>query len=122
MTYTEHGHHIPGSVPDGPRPAKRARCGGVGLCDKCQDDAIKILGHFPVFPMEISAKNVPVTFNYGDEVIGSADVNGDGTVKITMNGKASKKFMEALGAGMSNGFSFSPVYIPKDVGGSKEDG
>jgi hypothetical protein len=63
--------------------------------------------------MEITAKNVPVTFNFGDEVIGKADVKADGTVDIKLNGKASKKFMESLGTGMSNGFSFSPVYVPK---------
>lgn len=39
MTYTSHGHHIPGSTRDdefGHIP--RARCGGVVMCTVCQKD------------------------------------------------------------------------------------
>lgn len=39
MVYTAHGHHIPGTTLNIGNPEKRARCGGVDLCPKCQEDA-----------------------------------------------------------------------------------
>lgn len=43
MTYTTHGHHIPGS-PKKETPAKQvARCGGPGVCDQCSKDAARWL-------------------------------------------------------------------------------
>lgn len=39
MTYTKHGHHIPGSPGETQRPAEVARCGGPSLCSKCSKEA-----------------------------------------------------------------------------------
>jgi len=35
MTYTSHGHHIPGSPTDPGDALPKARCGGPGLCGVC---------------------------------------------------------------------------------------
>lgn len=35
MTYTSHGHHIPGSPVDAGDAPPKARCGGPGLCGVC---------------------------------------------------------------------------------------
>lgn len=35
MTYTSHGHHIPGTILDSQRPTLVARCGGVTFCTEC---------------------------------------------------------------------------------------
>lgn len=40
MTYTTHGHHIPGSPTEDEKPdVPRARCGGTSLCPVCKKDA-----------------------------------------------------------------------------------
>lgn len=40
MTYTNHGHHIPGSPEDSlPFGMKTARCGGPGLCALCSKES-----------------------------------------------------------------------------------
>ena len=44
MSYTRHGHPIPGTpVPDGPPPV-RARCGGPRICQQC---ALEVDPHTP---------------------------------------------------------------------------
>jgi hypothetical protein len=35
MAYTSHGHQIPGTPVEGPRPESVARCGGPGRCKLC---------------------------------------------------------------------------------------
>lgn len=57
MTYTRHGHHIPGTKTDDEHgQVNRARCGGVILCSVCQQDAIRAIANlegvstFEVFP------------------------------------------------------------------------
>lgn len=43
MTYTKHGHHIPGTVKNGSLGSQTvARCGGVRLCKECIDDAAHV--------------------------------------------------------------------------------
>lgn len=44
MTYTSHGHQIPGTIAE-PRPVpfSIARCGGPGLCTLCSNEVIRIL-------------------------------------------------------------------------------
>lgn len=39
MVYTNHGHHIPGTVLHGERPDIVARCGGIHRCTACQLEA-----------------------------------------------------------------------------------
>lgn len=39
MTYTSHGHHIPGSPTDDEHGSNRMRCGGPAICTVCQRDA-----------------------------------------------------------------------------------
>jgi hypothetical protein len=42
VSYTSHGHHIPGTTKDDERgQVDRARCGGVALCTVCQQDAAR---------------------------------------------------------------------------------
>lgn len=42
--YTQHGHHIPGTVlEDRPQGLMTARCGGVKICKDCAIDATKAL-------------------------------------------------------------------------------
>lgn len=36
MTYTSHGHHIPGTVLNSVKPKNPKRCGGVELCARCK--------------------------------------------------------------------------------------
>lgn len=43
MTYTTHGHHIPGTVQDQDHKMPIARCGGIGLCAACSIEAADIL-------------------------------------------------------------------------------
>jgi hypothetical protein len=43
MTWTRHGHHIPGTIMAEPRPASVARCGSIGLCDGCSKDAARVM-------------------------------------------------------------------------------
>lgn len=44
MTYTSHGHHIPGTErKDELGQIKRARCGGVPVCTVCQKDTARHL-------------------------------------------------------------------------------
>ena len=40
MSYTSHGHHIPGSTELDPEdaPSERARCGGPGTCTTCTSE------------------------------------------------------------------------------------
>lgn len=39
MTYTRHGHHIPGTVFDDEKgQIQKVRCGGIALCTDCQKD------------------------------------------------------------------------------------
>lgn len=40
MTYTSHGHHIPGSPVDPLDPPPKKQCGGVGLCGLCSSQSI----------------------------------------------------------------------------------
>jgi hypothetical protein len=40
MTYTSHGHYIPGSPEDPQDPPPQKNCGGVGLCGLCSSQAI----------------------------------------------------------------------------------
>lgn len=43
MTYTSHGHHIPGTGRDDERgQVERVRCGGVIICSVCQKEMAKI--------------------------------------------------------------------------------
>lgn len=42
MAYTTHGYHIPGTV-FGTPPDLRAKCGGINLCLKCGQEAIRSL-------------------------------------------------------------------------------
>lgn len=39
MTFTKHGHHIPGTIRDKYNPDSVARCGGTHVCSQCQQDA-----------------------------------------------------------------------------------
>lgn len=39
MTYTSHGHHIPGSPEDEGDAPPEARCGGPGLCALCSEQS-----------------------------------------------------------------------------------
>jgi hypothetical protein len=43
MTYTTHGHHIPGTVKDDLHPLSVARCGGVSCCAECKQQAVDFL-------------------------------------------------------------------------------
>lgn len=43
MTYTTHGHHIPGTVRDGDTTSDVIRCGSVKICQKCKAEAIEAL-------------------------------------------------------------------------------
>lgn len=54
MTYTRHGHHIPGTTRDDELgQVDRSRCGGVAICTGCQQDlAYKFAPDLP----EISAE------------------------------------------------------------------
>ena len=39
MTYTRHGHHIPGTTTDDERgQVEKTKCGGIALCTDCQKD------------------------------------------------------------------------------------
>jgi len=38
MTFTAHGHHIPGSISVGIKPTRVRRCGGPTECDKCSSE------------------------------------------------------------------------------------
>lgn len=50
MTYTRHGHHIPGTPGDNDLPTIIAKCGGPNMCVQCYSDAVARLGNnFPVF-------------------------------------------------------------------------
>lgn len=40
MTYTRHGHHIPGTPLDD-EPDVRMRCGGIGVCKDCSAEALR---------------------------------------------------------------------------------
>lgn len=42
MTYTSHGHHIPGTILDKDRPKGVARCGGLRFCKVCLKEAGKL--------------------------------------------------------------------------------
>lgn len=42
MTFTTHGHHIPGTIVDGHTPSV-ARCGGIKLCQVCSLEAVMVL-------------------------------------------------------------------------------
>lgn len=39
MAFTQHGHHIPGSLDTGEIPLRVARCGGTSLCVPCMREA-----------------------------------------------------------------------------------
>src|SRR4030095_5089488 len=39
---TSHGHHIPGTIQNEDTVSK-ARCGGVNICAKCKEEAVKVL-------------------------------------------------------------------------------
>lgn len=43
MTYTSHGHHIPGTPWDEETGPGIIRCGGVKLCRECKLEAVRIL-------------------------------------------------------------------------------
>ena len=49
MTYTSHGHHIPGTVLD-EKPKSVARCGGIGLCGVCSTQAGQIMSTMKTVP------------------------------------------------------------------------
>lgn len=106
MAYTSHGHHIPGTVPSGPIPRKKWRCGSVYKCDVCKEEAVEILGHEPIDAMEISIKNVPIRYN--GVIVGSANVTENGKIDIQVNPRASKEFMDTIGYWLGNGFSIYP--------------
>lgn len=38
MAYTQHGHQIPGTIVELPKPNVTARCGGPRMCRLCQND------------------------------------------------------------------------------------
>lgn len=43
MTFTSHGHYIPGTPVTNDPPENRARCGGVKICRKCNEEAVTVL-------------------------------------------------------------------------------
>jgi hypothetical protein len=45
MTYTTHGHHIPGTVKDDVHVLSVMRCGGPRVCEQCKDEAVAELPH-----------------------------------------------------------------------------
>jgi hypothetical protein len=108
--YTKHGHHIPGTIPDGNPPALKARCGGTRMCRICQDEAAKFLSSVVV--------GVPVKYN--GIVIGTADIQPDGKANITMETRIGNELLSILKVGMADGFSISPSYTPAYVPDPRE--
>lgn len=43
MTFTSHGHYIPGTPVTNDPPENRARCGGVRICLKCKNEAVEMI-------------------------------------------------------------------------------
>jgi hypothetical protein len=108
--YTEHGHHIPGTIPDGNPPALKARCGGPLKCKECQDEAAKALSSMVV--------SVPVTYN--GIVIGIADIHPDGNANLMMENRIGNEILALFKVGMANGFSIAPNYTPAYVPDPRE--
>lgn len=46
MTYTRHGHHIPGSPGETEKPKSIARCGGIANCPTCRGEAAEWLSKY----------------------------------------------------------------------------
>lgn len=59
MTYTSHGHHIPGTILDALPPETRGRCGGVSLCAICSKEAaaFQARGEVPQEPTTMTWKD-----------------------------------------------------------------
>lgn len=72
MSYTGHGHYIPGTPPSsGVQPTGVAKCGGVQLCPRCIDDVqhYRELYGSPVpanVPEDFQAKAKQILVNYID--------------------------------------------------------
>lgn len=63
MTYTRHGHHIPGTDRnDEQGQVPKARCGGVAICTDCQKDAAQHIG--PDIPEIIPEQSFEDTSEY----------------------------------------------------------
>lgn len=45
MAYTNHGHHIPGTMYWSHPPEYKMRCGGIGLCSSCSKDFASFANH-----------------------------------------------------------------------------
>jgi hypothetical protein len=76
MTYTTHGHHIPGTIKGTDRPKDVIRCGGMVLCEKCQDEASKTPKDIPASSVESEKMvewdidaNRPASESYPAEII-----------------------------------------------------
>jgi len=64
MTYTNHGHHISGTVlNENNRPEHVARCGGPNLCKKCTADAAEAMDSIHKGPL------LPANENYQTKAI-----------------------------------------------------
>lgn len=67
MTYTKHGHHIPGTTLDGERPMAVKRCGGMRLCPECKMDAEIHAERTFGEPVDLIAKAKIIVLKYVDD-------------------------------------------------------
>lgn len=55
MAYTSHGHQIPGTLVESPRPEKVARCGAFAACKQCAQEAAAI--RYTIQPLVVVKSN-----------------------------------------------------------------
>lgn len=82
MAYTRHGHQIPYSEVEVPRPNSVVRCGGTELCRECRIDAgAWALRHRPVLnsrkepQMDNPTKAREIAYNYIKEHLEKTDTH-----------------------------------------------
>lgn len=83
MAHTSHGHHIAGTVM-GNFPYRIARCGGVDLCNICKAESVSFAGAWTLPPQTEQVALTAPDNDGGRKVIGTADMNGDEIVRVTV--------------------------------------
>lgn len=68
MSFTSHGHHIPGTLKGNFTPSDVARCGGVNLCPRCKSEVESSMAFQVGEPIDYQARARKMVVQYVDKM------------------------------------------------------
>lgn len=100
MTYTTHGHHIPGTIMDEPFQGRVVRCGRMPMCTQCTTEA-------NLTPKDIPAKSM----HYEEQVEWDIDANRPMAVTVEKESEFEKELGHLLNKHSAENESGTPDFI-----------